>query len=244
MTDPALVSVTIAAHNALPYLTEALASAVAQTYRPLEVVVVDDASTDGTAEAARSFGPPVSVVRQSERRGIGASRNLAIERSSGACLAFLDADDRFRPEAIHRLHDVLDADPELDMVFAHVREFVSDDLSIAERQRLRAPVEQAPGRLPTQMLIRRASFLRVGPFATELRRGVTLDWSARAFEAGLRYVVLDDVLFERRLHLENNGLREKEHTGDYVRVLKAAIDRRRGAAAAADSPPAAGGEAR
>lgn len=239
MSDGPLVSITMAVHNGMPYLREAIESALGQTHAPIEVVVVDDASDDGSGDAARSFGPRVAVIRNHERHGIGASRNVAVERSRGEFLGFLDADDLLRPEAVGQLLATLEERIDLDMVFAHVREFLSGELSPSERARLRPPIERMPGRLPTQMLVRREAFRRVGPFETDLRRGVTLDWSARAFDAGLRYEMLDDVLFERRLHLDNNGLREREHTSDYVRVLKAAIDRRR--ANTMSEPPSLGG---
>jgi hypothetical protein len=77
------------------------------------------------------------------------------------------------------------------------------------------------------MLMRRDAFVRVGRFATHLRVGVTVDWAARADEIKLRKVLLDDVLFERRLHGDNNGIREQEHRSHYIQVVKAALDRRR-----------------
>jgi hypothetical protein len=77
------------------------------------------------------------------------------------------------------------------------------------------------------MLMRREAFFLVGPFATNLRVGVTVDWSARADEIGMATTLLDDVLFERRLHASNNGIREREHRSHYLHVVKAALDRRR-----------------
>jgi hypothetical protein len=77
------------------------------------------------------------------------------------------------------------------------------------------------------MLIRREAFLKVGPFSETLKVGVTVDWYARAVDAGLRSTMLPQVLLERRLHLANNGLRERDSRSQYVHVLKAALDRRR-----------------
>jgi hypothetical protein len=79
------------------------------------------------------------------------------------------------------------------------------------------------------MLVRRGSFERVGPFATELRVGVTVDWLARANEAGLKTFVLPEVVLERRLHDDNNGVREAASRSQYLHVLKASLDRRRSA---------------
>ena len=95
------------------------------------------------------------------------------------------------------------------MVFGHVREFLSPELDEETRASLRPPApEPMPWTAPNLMLIRRESFQRVGPFTTAVRVGVTVDWFARAAEAGLRYTILPEVVLERRLHTQNNGLRE------------------------------------
>ena len=78
------------------------------------------------------------------------------------------------------------------------------------------------------MLIRRASFGRVGPFSTTLRVGVTVDWYARADRRGPpATLMLPDVVLERRLHGQNNGMREQSKRLQYIQVLKASLDRRR-----------------
>jgi len=93
---PPLVSVVIPAYNAERWVRETIASVIAQTYRPLEVLVVDDGSTDGTVAIAESFGDPVTVVRQANS-GAAAARNAGIARSTGEYVALLDADDLWDP---------------------------------------------------------------------------------------------------------------------------------------------------
>lgn len=99
-------SILIAAHNAAAFLDGAVSSALAQTCRAVEVVAVDDGSSDGTHDAlaawARRDGR-VTVLRHEQRRGAGAARNTAIARARGRWLAVLDADDAFLPERIERL---------------------------------------------------------------------------------------------------------------------------------------------
>jgi glycosyltransferase involved in cell wall biosynthesis len=222
-----LVSVMIGVYNAAPYLAEAIESVLAQTYRPLELIVVDDGSTDGSGEIARSYGEVVRYEYQTNA-GNGAARNRAVQLASGGLLAFLDADDRFVPDKLDRQHEILESRPDTDMVFGHVREFVSPELSVEERESIRAPAPgPAPWTAPNLMLIRRESFQRVGPFSETLKVGVTIDWYARAIEYGLHGVMLPDVVLERRLHLANNGLREREARHQYLHVLKSSLDRRR-----------------
>jgi glycosyltransferase involved in cell wall biosynthesis len=223
-----LVSVMIGAYNAAPYLGEAIESALTQDYEPLELIVVDDGSTDGTAEVARSFAQ-VKVIEQ-ENGGNGAARNRAVENASGELYAFLDADDRFTPGKLTLQKAALDADPGLDMVFGHVREFLSPELDEETRAKLRPPApEPMPWTAPNLMLVRRESFQRVGPFTTAVRVGVTVDWFARAQEAGLRHAILPEVVLERRLHTQNNGLRESASRSQYLEVIRQAMERRRAA---------------
>jgi glycosyltransferase involved in cell wall biosynthesis len=228
-----LVSVMIGVYDGAPYLGEAIESVLGQDYEPVELIVVDDGSTDGSGDVARGF-PGVHVVRQ-ENAGNGAARNRAVEEASGELYAFLDADDRFTPGKLRLQKAVLDADPELDMVFGHVREFLSPELDEATRAGLRPPAaEPMPWTAPNLMLIRRESFHRVGPFATDVRVGVTVDWFARASEAGLRYRILPEVVLERRVHTQNNGLRERDSRTQYLEVIRRAMERRR--AAVPESP--------
>jgi glycosyltransferase involved in cell wall biosynthesis len=226
----------IGAYNAAPYLGEAIESALSQDYEPIELIVVDDGSTDETADVARSFAQ--AKVIQQENGGNGAARNLAVENASGELYAFLDADDRFTPGKLSRQKAALDADPDLDMVFGHVREFFSPELDEETRASLRPP---APGPMPwtapNLMLIRRGSFERVGPFSTAVRVGVTVDWFARAQEAGLRHTILPEVVLERRLHTQNNGLRERASRSQYLDVIRQAMERRRAAEAAQAEEP-------
>jgi glycosyltransferase involved in cell wall biosynthesis len=222
-----LISVMIGVFNAAPYLGEAIDSVFAQTYRPLELIVVDDGSDDGSGDVARSYGDSVVYAYQ-ENAGNGAARNHAVRLASGELFAFLDADDRFVPDKLERQWTALLDDPDLDMVFGQVREFVSPELTEEQRSTIRSPAPgPAPWTAPNLMLIKRESFLRVGPFSESVRVGVTVDWYARATEVSLRGLMLPEVVLERRLHLANNGLRERESRAQYLHVLKAALDRRR-----------------
>jgi glycosyltransferase involved in cell wall biosynthesis len=232
--DRNLVSVMITVYNAASYLAEAIESVLAQTYRPVELVVLDDGSTDGSGEIARRYGSALRYERQ-ENAGMGAARNGAIALATGTYLSFLDSDDRFRPDKIERQVEVLDADPGVDMVFGHMTEFVSPDTDESSAALLRAPVHDVAWRTPNLMLVRREAFGRVGPFSTTLRVGIGVDWYARAIERGLREAVPPIVMLERRLHPGNNGIRQRDSRAQYLQVLKESLDRRRAIADERDS---------
>ena len=223
-----LISVMIGAYNAEPYLAEAIESVFAQTHQPLELIVIDDGSTDGTAVVAQAYGDRLSFAQQ-ENGGNGAARNRALQLANGNYFAFLDADDRFTPRKLELQLAALDADPALDVVFGHVQEFVSPEIAADVKVQIRNPAPVSPWTSPNLMLIRRESFDRVGLFSASLRVGVTVDWYARATEASLKALMLPDVVLERRLHGQNNGMREQSKRLQYVEVLKASIDRRRAA---------------
>jgi glycosyltransferase involved in cell wall biosynthesis len=224
-----LVSVMITVYNGSPYLAEAIESVLEQTYSPLELIVLDDGSTDGSGDIARRYGSALRYLTQ-PRGGMGAARNSAVQAARGGFFSFLDADDRFRRDKLERQMEVIESDPKIDMVFGHMTEFVSPELDGPARALLRQPVNDAPWRTPNLMLVRRRAFERVGPFSTSLRVGIGVDWYARAIESGLVEAVPPVVVLERRLHAANNGIRERDARNLYLHVLKRSLDRRRGQA--------------
>jgi glycosyltransferase involved in cell wall biosynthesis len=230
MTE-SLVSVIIPVYNCEKYLAEAIESILAQKCRPIEIIVVDDGSTDGTAHVAKSFSDHVHYLYQSNR-GCGAARNTGIKKAEGSFLAFLDADDLWVEDKLSRQIQVLGSDPGLDTIFGHVTHFYSADLDQSTREKVMCPSEIMPGYHAGTMLIRRESFLRVGLFNPDLQCGEFLDWFFRAKEKGFREILLPDVLMKRRIHASNMGILKRttqtDNThADYVRVLKASLDRRR-----------------
>ncbi len=98
---PPLVSVVIPAFNAAPYAAEAVESALAQTYRPIEILAVDDGSTDGTGDVLNRYSARITVIRQ-ENRGVYRTRNAGASWAKGDFVAFLDADDVWRRDKIEK----------------------------------------------------------------------------------------------------------------------------------------------
>ena len=116
------VSVVIPAYNAAATIERALRSVAAQTYRPLEVIVVDDASTDPTATLAADFADlEVRVVRLTTNGGPSRARNAGIAAASGDYIAFLDSDDIWLPEKTARQVAYLDGHPECVVVGCRTR---------------------------------------------------------------------------------------------------------------------------
>ena len=114
------VSVVIPAWNAEGWLARALDSVLGQTFLPEEVIVVDDGSTDGTADVARAYGGPVRLVSQ-ENRGLSGARNRGIEEARAEWVAFLDADDYWLPGKLAQQCALIEADPELGFISCAAR---------------------------------------------------------------------------------------------------------------------------
>jgi glycosyltransferase involved in cell wall biosynthesis len=225
------VSVVIPVRDGAPYIGNAIESVLGQTEPAAEVLVIDDGSTDGTAAIVSRFRNHGVRLIQQLPGGAAAARNTGVKLARYELLAFLDADDLWSSDKLERQSAELQRDATLDMVFGHVRQFVSPDVEVQTRLSLQCPNESAPGHVPGTLLIRRKSFDRVGVFETGWGLGEFLAWYARAQLVGLREKMVPAVLLERRLHRTNQGVLKRSDRGDYVRVIKKILDGRREAEA-------------
>lgn len=214
MTTP-LISVVIPFCNHKRFLEEAIKTVLDQTYTPVELILVDDGSSDGSAALAKSYTPPATYIRRSNG-GAGAARNTGIQKANGEFLAFCDADDLWHGSKLVSQIAAFRQDPSIEAVFASVTEFEDGGFSGTVRS-VRTSV---PGALPSAVLIRKRAFERVGPFAEGLRVGEWFDWYARMRETGLREAWLLEVLVGRRLHPHNTGLLRPESRVEYTRILR------------------------
>jgi len=221
------VSVIIPVRDGARYIASAIESVLGQTEPPAELLVIDDGSRDGTAGIVSQFSGRGVGLTQQPPEGAAAARNRGVKLARHELLAFLDADDLWTSTKLEQQCAELRSDAALDMVFGYVRHFISSDVEPATRAKLRCREESVPGRFAGAMLIRRESFERVGLFETEWAIGEFLAWYARAQLLDLREKILPAVLLERRLHAANQGILKRGEHGDYVRVMKKVLDRRR-----------------
>ena len=225
-----LVSVIVPIHNGERYLRETLESILAQTYRPLEVVAVDDGSTDSSGAIVRSFGSEVKYFSQVQQ-GHPAARNTGVRVSEGAFVAFLDHDDLWTPNKLELQIECFRMEADCDLVFGHICNFFSPDMTADARARVSVPLHPLPGLLQGSMLALRESFLRVGLFLEGQGTGDFLDWYGRAMALRLKCQMLAETVVHRRIHYANYMRTHQQERHHYVRAVKQLLDRQRAASA-------------
>jgi glycosyltransferase involved in cell wall biosynthesis len=221
------VSVIIPAFRASRDIADALASVFAQTFTDFEVVVVDDGSPDA-AELAAAIAPFRSRIHfiVQPNRGAGAARNTAIRASTGRLLAFLDADDRWRPDFLARQLALLESDRRCALVYCDA--LLSGDTPLAGRRFMEtAPsdgavtlvslIQQRCNIALSTVVARRRPLVDAGLFDETLRRGQDFELWLRLSWRGAVIAYHREVLAERRVRAE--GL-----SGDAVRTVERALN--------------------
>jgi glycosyltransferase involved in cell wall biosynthesis len=227
MTPP-LVTCVVPCFNGERYLDETIASILAQSHWPIEVVVVDDGSTDRSADVVRRYGDAVRYHRR-ENGGPGAACNTGVELATGEYVAFLEQDDLWLPDKLRLQLAALAANPAADYCVGHIQNFWIPELAAeAERYRDLPVMRPVPGYVVQTLLARRALFDTLGRFDESLRFACASEWFLRAAESGTVGVLLPDVLTRRRLHESNfSRLNRAASRDQFLHVVKAMLDRRR-----------------
>jgi glycosyltransferase involved in cell wall biosynthesis len=213
------VSAVIPCYNGRTYVGDAIRSVLGQTRGDLEVIVVDDGSSDDSLDVVRSIDDSrVRLVEHTVNRGIAAARNTGVREARGDYIAFLDQDDTWHPRKLEKQVGILDRDTagQIGLVFT-AREIVRDNrrYRIARDLRFPKPIENASRRdvlaalLESNFvwlisaLVRKRCFEEIGLFSESIRSGVDdLDFCVRlVMKYRLAYV--DEVLVMRREHGEN-----------------------------------------
>lgn len=228
MMNPPLISCIVPVFNGELYIRETLDSIIAQTYKPVEIIVLDDGSTDGTAGVAAEYGSRIEYHRQ-PNGGLASARNAGIKVSAGEFISFLDADDLWHREKLDCQMKRFNARPELEFSVTRVRNFWSPELAEEMKrhndERLMLPW---PGYTCNTLLARKHVFERAGMFDASIKVGEDVDWFFRAAEFGLIGELMPDVLVYRRLHMSNmTRVNASESRDALLKIVKASIERRR-----------------
>ena len=233
MSQP-MVSVIIPAYDRERYLGAVLDSVLRQGYDPLEVIVADDGSSDGTAQVARAY-PGVRLLSLAHG-GVSAARNAAIAASSGSLLAFLDSDDLWLPGKLDAQVGLLERNPHLGYCFCRIWNFLEPGCAVPLWVKSEDLECVSVHYLVTTMVIRREVFDRIGGFDTAFAWGEDSEWMLRAKVAGIAYTIVPEVYLRRRIHSSNLSLSIDSESALLVKIARKNIDRnRRGRAPTAAS---------
>lgn len=224
-----LVSVIVTAYNRENFLAEAIKSVLDQDYENTEIIVIDDGSTDKTAEIAKSFGSSIVYAFQ-QNEGVASAVNHGLRLARGELLAFLDSDDLWQEKTLAKRINPFVLDPEIEIVAGYVKNFIDGDISNEDEEKVIHFMhigEELPGYTAPCLVIRKEVFDRVGLLDIRLKVGSFMDWYLRAQEASIRVHLLPDVVLLRRIHRNNLGRLAGSDQSTRLRILKNAIDRRR-----------------
>jgi glycosyltransferase involved in cell wall biosynthesis len=226
--NSSLISCIVPVFNGEGYIREALESILAQTHRPLEIIVADDGSTDRTASIVAGFGERVRYVKQSNK-GPATARNLGLSMATGDLVAFLDADDLWHPEKLERQLARFHARPELDYCVTHAQNFWIPELEVeAEKYHNHRISKPMPGYVTQTLMARRVLFEAIGLFDSALSHSDSTDWFLRAAEHGAVMELLPEVLTYRRLHSNNRSrIRAAKSRDEFLELLRLSLGRRR-----------------
>lgn len=192
-----MISVVIPAYNAGKHLERCLRSVCSQTYTNIEVIVVDDGSTDRTAEIVCSWPDPRVRLVQQPNGGVSAARNRGIEEADGNWVALIDADDEWMPNFLDLVYGAVERFPEAVAAFANFKDSVTGDALIMETGgATRLPdcyfsfvMQNGHGMWSSSVLIKKATLLAVGGFPIGITHGEDIDtWARVAWTGPVVYV--------------------------------------------------------
>lgn len=225
MSSPVDLSVVIPVHNGESFVTEAIDSALAQQGVTVEVIVVDNNSTDRTREVVKArYGSSVTLAAEA-KPGAANARNAGCLLATGTYLAFLDADDVWLPGKLKKQVAACEEQPDAGIISCLCQDFHSLELDAAQRKLYVCRPDAYAYLSGSSYLSRRATFWKVGAFP-EVPCGEFITWYGLAQDLGLHSVVVPEVLVRRRIHA-GNSTRDRSQVAGYTLAVKALLERRR-----------------
>ena len=221
-----LVTVIVPVYNGERYFAFALKSIFGQDYRPLEIIVVDDGSVDGSADIAKSF-PEIRYIHQSNQ-GVAVARNTGLDAARGQFVAFLDQDDLWMPNKLSRQIDYLLKYPQVDCVVTKGRLFLEPGIEAPSWLKKNLLLEDHATYVPSALVVRRTAFEKVGRFDPAYSMGSDMDWFFRAENCSISIAVLPETLVHRRIHEGNHSYQAQLACSEMLKIVKTSIDHRRG----------------
>lgn len=219
-----LVSVIIPVFNGSQFLSEAIRVVLRQNYPSVEIIVVDDGSTDNIDDVVSSLPVDVRFFKQANA-GAASARNRGIKDASGEFIAFLDVDDLWPDRNLTSLVERLLLDPKVEVVHGHGQLMVYDE-QIGDYEYVGNPKESFPFYIGAGVY-RRSAFEKVGLFDEDLQFAEDTDWFNRAKEKKLEVIRIPEVTLFVRRHSQNMTRGKSLTELNMLRVFKKQLDRKR-----------------
>lgn len=223
-----LISVIMPVFNTEKYVKEAIESVFSQNYKKIELICINDGSTDSSLSILESFGDKIILINIKDNCGASEARNKGIRVAKGKFLAFLDADDIWVNNKLEVQMNQFNINPNLDISFSYMKCFISPDLSEEVKDKRYCPQVSIPGHIPSTAVVKRTSFEKVGYLDTRFKNIEFIDWINKAKEIGLKIETVNDILVSRRIHDTNVGVIDRDNSrSDYLKMIRESIDRKR-----------------
>jgi len=224
-----LVSAIIPVYNGAKFIAEAIKSICMQGYGPMEIMVVDDGSTDDTSRIVQSF-KDVRYLYQ-PNQGCAAARNAGIHSTKGELIGFLDADDYWAGNKLNPQVDCLLQHPHIGYVLGMQRNFLDGGIERPLWAREELFLKEYIGTLQA-MVIRRQVFGLVGLFDEGFRISSDVEWFCRVNDAAVPKMIVPEAVTYRRIHSSNLGyenLKYRTKAGNpmLLKALRASVNRKR-----------------
>ncbi len=219
------VTAIIPAYNSAAYIADALESIVWQTVVPAEIIVVDDGSTDCTAEIAESIAG-VTVIRK-PNAGVSSARNTGARAARGDLLAFLDADDVWLPDKLALQVAAFESTNGTEMCWGYHVNFKEPGSVQPSWMPQEWMHEEMKFMLPSTLVVTPSCFERGIYFDETMTHGEDTDWLLRVRSAGVQEAVVHDVLVLRRIHSTNVSHNLQKGLAGTMTALRRAVSARR-----------------
>lgn len=223
MSNP-LVSIILPVKNGEKFLSLALESVLEQDYHPIEIIVVDGHSSDGSVAIARSY-PLVRLFSQSGH-GLANAWNEGVDAATGEFIAFLSHDDQWAPNKLHLQVRYLMEHPEIQFTNTWFNFFLHPNCSIPAGFRENLLAGPQVSRLMESLVARKSIFRLVGKFDTRYAVAPDMDWFARINDRGVPMAFIREVLLHKGVHDHNTSSNVLINNQNLLQALRESIHRK------------------
>jgi glycosyltransferase involved in cell wall biosynthesis len=218
-----LVSVILPVFNGEEFLDEAIRSIKNQTYGNIEIIVIDDGSTDKSGEIAQAY--PEIIFKYQVNQGVACARNHALDLAKGDFIAFLDADDCYPENKISTQIEYLTDNQNWGGCIGHEKNFIDSSYDISAKDYEHFMHKEKIGLIT--LVARKYVFEKVGKFNRDYVTGSDFEWFTRANELGVKIPILPMELLNRRIHANNLSIKGKGNSKAVrFRIMRESLQRK------------------